>query len=174
MVVLAAGLVILPGAPLGLITTGVQALAGILLPSATVFLLLLCNDRDVLGPWVNRPWLNIVASIIVGILVVLSLILAVETVFPSVDATQLLVVLSGALVLGLAASGVAQWRSHRAAAKSENPAVNRALWRMPPLDTLPKPARSLTRTIGLTCLRGYLVVAAVVLLLKVIGLGLGH
>ena len=30
-----------------------QTLAGVLLPSATVFLLLLCNDRAVLGPWVN-------------------------------------------------------------------------------------------------------------------------
>src|SRR5271165_5415043 len=47
MVVCAAGIVIIPGAPLGVITTGVQALAGVLLPSATVFLLLLCNDKDV-------------------------------------------------------------------------------------------------------------------------------
>lgn len=50
MVVLAAVIVLIPRAPLGLITTGVQALAGLLLPSATVFLLLLCNDREVLDP----------------------------------------------------------------------------------------------------------------------------
>jgi hypothetical protein len=31
----------------------VQTLAGVLLPSATVFLLLLCNDTAVLGPWAN-------------------------------------------------------------------------------------------------------------------------
>ncbi|GFG99493.1 hypothetical protein MTIM_53720 [Mycobacterium timonense] len=37
MVVIAAAIVLIPGAPLGLITTGVQALAGLLLPSATVF-----------------------------------------------------------------------------------------------------------------------------------------
>ena len=54
MVMAAAGIVLIPGAPLGLITTSVQALAGVLLPSATVFLLLLCNDREVLGPWSNR------------------------------------------------------------------------------------------------------------------------
>ena len=41
---------LIPGAPLGVITEAVQALAGVLLPSATVFLLLLCNDREVLGP----------------------------------------------------------------------------------------------------------------------------
>ena len=49
MVLLAAAIVLIPGAPLGTITTAVQALAGVLLPSATVFLLLLCNDKAVLG-----------------------------------------------------------------------------------------------------------------------------
>src|ERR1039458_10228799 len=68
MVMAAAGIVLIPGAPLGLITTSVQALAGVLLPSATVFLLLLCNDREVLGPWRNAPWLNAIASVIIGVL----------------------------------------------------------------------------------------------------------
>jgi len=36
----------------------VQVLAGVLLPSATVFLLLLCNDKPVLGPWANTRLLN--------------------------------------------------------------------------------------------------------------------
>jgi hypothetical protein len=45
LIVVAAGLVLTPGAPLGLLTNAVQALAGVLLPSATVFLLLLCNDK---------------------------------------------------------------------------------------------------------------------------------
>ena len=66
MVAVAAGIVLIPGAPLGLITTSVQALAGLLLPSASVFLLLLCNDPEVLGPWVNPKWLNGVAAVIVG------------------------------------------------------------------------------------------------------------
>ena len=56
---LAAALVLTPGVPLGLLTEGVQTLAGVLLPSATVFLLLLCNDKDVLGPWVNSRRLNV-------------------------------------------------------------------------------------------------------------------
>src|SRR5580692_2094282 len=50
---LAAALVLTPHVPLGLLTEGVQVLAGVLLPSASVFLLLLCNDKAVLGPWVN-------------------------------------------------------------------------------------------------------------------------
>jgi len=43
MVALAAAIVLIPHAPQGLITTAVQALAGIMLPSATVFAVLLCN-----------------------------------------------------------------------------------------------------------------------------------
>jgi NRAMP (natural resistance-associated macrophage protein)-like metal ion transporter len=53
LIAIAAAIVLTPGAPLGLLTVAVQALAGVLLPSATVFLLLLCNDKAVLGPWVN-------------------------------------------------------------------------------------------------------------------------
>ena len=53
LMAVSAALVIVPGVPLGLLTEGVQTLAGVLLPSAVVFLLLLCNDKDVLGPWVN-------------------------------------------------------------------------------------------------------------------------
>ena len=84
----AAAIVLIPGAPLGVITTAVQALAGVLLPSATVFLLLLCNDRAVLGPWRNPQWLNVLASLIVAVLVLLSLILMATTVFPKIDVTQ--------------------------------------------------------------------------------------
>ena len=53
LIAVAAALVLIPGAPLGLLTNAVQTLAGVLLPSATVFLLLLCNDKAVLGPWAN-------------------------------------------------------------------------------------------------------------------------
>src|SRR5579884_1483957 len=105
MVVVASVIVLIPGAPLGLITTGVQALAGLLLPSATVFLLLLCNDREVLGPWVNRPWLNAVATVIIGVLVALSLVLMATTVFPHIDVRRLTLVLGVALATCLAALG---------------------------------------------------------------------
>jgi len=72
MVLLAAAILFIPGAALGTITTAVQALTGVLLPSATVFLLLLCNDKAVLGAWTNPGWLNVIASAIVGVLVALS------------------------------------------------------------------------------------------------------
>ena len=97
---LAAAIVLIPGAPLGLITTSVQALAGLLLPSASVFLLLLCNDPEVLGPWVNPRWLNGVAAVIVGVLLVLSGTLMTTTVFPSVDVGAVFIWLSVVLAAG--------------------------------------------------------------------------
>jgi Mn2+/Fe2+ NRAMP family transporter len=45
-VLAAAAVVGIPQVPLGLLTTAVQALAGVLLPSATVFLLLLSPSRS--------------------------------------------------------------------------------------------------------------------------------
>ena len=115
MVVLAAAIVLIPQAPLGLITTAVQALAGIMLPSATVFAVLLCNDRAVLGPWVNRPWLNAIAGVIVSAMLVLSLILVISTVIPSVDVTTLLFVLGSLAAVILVLGGGWSWVRDRGA-----------------------------------------------------------
>jgi len=174
LVVLAAAIVLIPHAPLGLITTAVQALAGVLLPSATVFLLLLCNDKAVLGPWVNKPWLNAVACAIVGVLVMLSLILAATTLFPSVDVRLLTVVLAAILVVGLVVTGLLYLRRPTATPIAAVAEADRLTWRMPPLGALPKPAWSTVQTVGMVTLRGYLLVAAILLAVKVVGLALGH
>jgi hypothetical protein len=173
MVLAAAGIVLIPGAPLGLITTSVQALAGVLLPSATVFLLLLCNDREVLGPWTNAPWLNVVASVIVGMLVELSLILMVSTVFPKVDVTKLFIDLSIVLIASLAIAGAFVLRSRRGAAAVEvlrAPEEKRS-WTMPPLALLERPKFSPGRRTAMLMLRGYLVVAVLLLVVKTVQLG---
>ncbi len=90
-----------------------QALAGVLLPSATVFLLLLCNDRAVLGPWTNAPWLNVLAGIIVTVLLMLSRILVATTLFPQLDVTLLLGPCAVGLALGLLAATVYTVRGRR-------------------------------------------------------------
>ena len=114
MVAVAAAIVLIPGAPLGLITTAVQALAGLLLPSASVFLLLLCNDPEVLGPWVNRPWLNALAGLIVGVLLLLSGILMATTLFPHLDVVAVGGYLAVAMVvLAAAATVTLRWLSRR-------------------------------------------------------------
>ncbi len=178
-VVFAAGLVLLSNSAIqGLVTTGVQALAGILLPSATVFLLLLCNDKAVLGPRVNKPWLNAVATVIVGILVMLSLILASTTLFPSWDVRPLVAGLSGVLIVGLAITGALYLRNRgrRALAAARAPTQDPMSWRMPPLSTLPKARWSAVQTVGMVTLRGYLLVAVALLVFRVVQLALtgGH
>ncbi len=176
MVLLAAGIVLIPGAPLGLITTSVQALAGLLLPSASVFLLLLCNDRAVLGPWTNPRWLNILACVIVAVLLTLSGTLVATTLFPGLDTTAVVLWLGAALLAGSAAAAVrlAIVRIRRGPGAARPPAVpaaEKAGWRMPPLALLEPVTWSPATRLGMTLLRGYLVVAAVLLVVKAIQLG---
>jgi Mn2+/Fe2+ NRAMP family transporter len=173
MVVLAAGLVVIPGAPLGIITTGVQALAGVLLPSATVFLLLLSNDKDVLGPWVNRPWLNALAGVIVSIPLMMSFVLMITTVFPDINVNDLAVALGAILLVTYLIGGIVMVRNR--STRRPVPVVSaeqRATWRMPPLNLLHRPTWSRGRLMGMYALRCYLVVAVLMLLVKGIQLGL--
>jgi hypothetical protein len=157
------------------ITTAVQALAGVILPSATVFLLLLCNDREVLGPWRNPPWLNVLASIIVSVLVLLSLILMATTVFPHIDVTRFALIGGGVLALGLSAFGAAALRSGRSAGHvtviDSAPHVPKQQWTMPPLALLQQPVASRGRSIALSGMWAYLILSAVLLAVKAAQLG---
>ncbi|HBV93791.1 MAG TPA: manganese transporter, partial [Chloroflexi bacterium] len=173
VVVVAAAIVLIPSAPLGLITTAVQALAGTLLPSASLFLLLLCNDPAVLGPWVNKPWLNVLATVILAILVMLSLILVFSTIFSGVSVTLLLIVFGGMLVAGLIGIGIVT-RGSLAPAVSERAKEERFTWRMPPIALLTRPVPSRGRRIGMTAMGAYIAVAVLLLLVKAIELGFGH
>lgn len=182
LILFAAFLVLTPGTPLGLLTNAVQTLAGVLLPSATVFLLLLCNDRAVLGPWVNSARLNIFTSSIIAILVLLSMILTLSVLFPGIDQRTILGILIGGSCLGIIvaiAIKLAQWKSGGADAAGADAAFYergkhlRDLWRMPPLDQLP-PARLTTlNRVWLVVLRAYLLVAAGLVLIRIVTLAIG-
>jgi len=175
LVVIAAMIVLIPEAPLGVVTEAVQALAGLLLPSASVFLLLLCNDREVLGPWVNRGWLNVVATVIIATLLMLSGTLMATTIFPHVNAIRMALWLSAALAVALAAAGITlrAGRSRRAAPQVRPPRAERGSWRMPPLAMLKPVTWSPAIKLGMLALRAYLVIAVLLLLIKAIQLGTG-
>lgn len=82
-VLAAAGVVLIPHAPLQLIILSVQVLAGLMLPSAIVFLQLLLNDKEVLGDrFANKRWNNVVNWSIVTALFVLSMLLAAQVALP--------------------------------------------------------------------------------------------
>jgi Mn2+/Fe2+ NRAMP family transporter len=177
MIVVSAAIVLIPGAPLGLLTETVQALAGILLPSASVFLLLLCNDREVLGPWMNPRWLNMLATFIIGVLLVLSGTLVVDTLFSNLPALQTAIWIGIGLVAVAGAAGAWFWLTkNRRPAPPPHPrntmsAEERMSWRMPPLALL-KPAEwSSGRKIAVLLLRGYLVISVLLLIVKAVQLG---
>lgn len=174
LIAAAAAIVLIPGAPLGVITEAVQALAGVLLPSASVFLLLLCNDREVLGPWRNPPWLNAIASVIVAVLVLLSMILMATTIFPNSNVTTIALVGGALLAVGLAAFGLRTLCSRRRAlAVIEEEPVPRERWTMAPLALLARPQWSTGRKVAMLTLRGYLVISVILLLVKAIQLSGG-
>ena len=82
-IAVAGGLVLIPRAPLQLIILSVQVLAGIMLPSAIIFLQLLLNDRALMGDQhVNQTWNNWVNWIIIIVLFALSMILAAQVMVP--------------------------------------------------------------------------------------------
>jgi Mn2+/Fe2+ NRAMP family transporter len=78
------GLVVLiPGAPLVLITLFVQVIAVTLLPAALVFLILLLNDRPTMGDYCNNVWQNLIGGFIVIAIVVLSSLYGISVMFPN-------------------------------------------------------------------------------------------
>jgi NRAMP (natural resistance-associated macrophage protein)-like metal ion transporter len=183
IVAAAATLVLIPGSPLGLLTEAVQTLAGVLLPSATVFLLLLCNDRAVLGPWVNSKKLNVFTGAVVWVLVMLSIILTASVMYPDITGEAILEVLAGGTLMavaGYAATVVAR----KLRRESENTAAHesefrlsketRANWRMPPLDELPAPQLTMSKRVWMGVLRGYLIVAVALVIVKVVQMTLLH
>jgi|SRR5579875_3471970 len=160
---------------LGTLTRYVQVLAGILLPSATLFLLLLCNDVEVLGPWVNGRLLNAFVGFVIWVLTVLSIDLTIATLFPSLDAvrlTEYCFLGGGALTLA-AIPPIAHLRRRSPVARelarrrAEVRKLDRGEWRMPPLAELGKPLPSTLRTVSLMALRAYLIVAVVIVGVKV-------
>ena len=170
LVLAAAVIVLIPGSPLGLLTEGVQTLAGVLLPSASVFLLLLCNDKAVLGPWVNGRTTNLFTVAVVGVLVTLSIILTASVLFPNITASTIVTIMAACGGIGVLAAGYTL-------ARRGGEVVDRSArehWRMPPLDTLTRPTMSTARRIGMSTLRGYLLIAMILVIIKLAEVALGH
>ena len=180
LLAVAAAIVLIPGSPLGLLTEGVQTLAGVLLPSASVFLLLLCNDREVLGPWINRRGLNLFTSAVVGVLVILSVVLTASVLYPAITSTQIISILGGGAGVMLLLGVFLVVRSRRQQVATQEVATldldprQRARWRMPPLTLLNPPVLSRGRKVGLGILRSYLFIATVLVVVRVVQLAVGH
>jgi NRAMP (natural resistance-associated macrophage protein)-like metal ion transporter len=180
LIAVAAAVVLIPGSPLGLLTLAVQVLAGVLLPSATVFLLLLCNDKPVLGPWVNNRWVNYFTGAIIAVLIILSVILTVSVLFPDATNAQVILGIMGGggvvaavaalVIMALSQNGGSGSSTEKSAAET----MSRDTWRMPPLAQLAPAKLSLAAKTWMGALRLYLVVAVALVLFRVVMLAIGH
>jgi len=84
-------------------------------------------------------------------------------------------VLGGVLLVVYAIAGILMVRNrHTRPARAVMSREQRANWRMPPLNLLNRPKWSRGRVLGMWALRGYLVVAVVLLLVKAIELGVNR
>jgi NRAMP (natural resistance-associated macrophage protein)-like metal ion transporter len=166
----AAAIVLVPGSPLGLLTEGVQTLAGVLLPSAAVFLLLLCNDKEVVGPWINSRKTNIFTSGVISLLIMLSIILTASVLYPSIGAGNIVAILIGGSAATTIIGLVVLIRHRKPVTQVTMSRTEKLAWRMPPLVTLTKPVISYSRRVWLGVLRGYLLVATILVIIRVVQL----
>ena len=80
LIVVGAGVVLIPGFPLVRMILLSQVLNGVLLPFVLIFMILLINRQDLMGEWVNPRWFNQVSWITVVVMIGLTLALVGITV----------------------------------------------------------------------------------------------
>ena len=81
-----AGIMLIPGVDITGVAIGTQTLDGILLPVMLVFIIMLANDRHLLGRRANGRIYNLIAVGLAGVLTVLTAVLLLSTVFPGLFA----------------------------------------------------------------------------------------
>jgi len=83
LIVIGAGVVIIPNAPLLAIIFYSQVLNGVLLPVVLVLMLLLINNPRIMGTWTNGSLFNAIAWITVVVVALLTGISTIQLIFPS-------------------------------------------------------------------------------------------
>lgn len=84
IIILSAGFILLPDMPLITIMFLSQVVNGAVLPFVLIFMLLLVNDKRLMGAYTNGPFFNAVAWLTVIIMILLTSLMTVETVWPGV------------------------------------------------------------------------------------------
>ncbi|HVA38537.1 MAG TPA: Nramp family divalent metal transporter [Candidatus Dormibacteraeota bacterium] len=84
LIAIGGGLVLIPGAPLLQIIFYSQVLNGALLPVVLILMLLLINNKRLMGKYVNSPLLNAVAWTTVLVVGVLTIVSTIELIFPGI------------------------------------------------------------------------------------------
>ncbi|HEY5586106.1 MAG TPA: Nramp family divalent metal transporter [Ruminiclostridium sp.] len=81
IIAIGAGIILIPNAPLVKISLLSQEINGILLPAVLICMMLIINKKDVMGEYINKRFTNIIGWTTITILVSLSMILLVTSLF---------------------------------------------------------------------------------------------
>jgi NRAMP (natural resistance-associated macrophage protein)-like metal ion transporter len=73
LIVVGAGVVLIPKFPLVRMILWSQVLNGMLLPFILIFMILLINKHDLMGEWINPKWFNVVSWVTVVLIIGLTL-----------------------------------------------------------------------------------------------------
>ncbi len=84
--VAAATIVLAPGLPLVYVVLIVNVIAVLAMPPALVFLLMLANDREVMGDLVSPRWANILATGVVVFLILAGILFGISVIAPNIFA----------------------------------------------------------------------------------------
>ncbi|OLC84470.1 MAG: Mn transporter, partial [Acidobacteria bacterium 13_1_40CM_4_65_8] len=77
LIVFGAGVVLVPRFPLFRVMVLSQVVNGILLPFVLVFVILLINDRELMGSYINSKWYNVVSWFTVAIMIALTIAMVI-------------------------------------------------------------------------------------------------
>jgi Mn2+/Fe2+ NRAMP family transporter len=77
LIVFGAGVLLVPRLPLLRVMVLSQVANGILLPFVLIFVLLLINDRELMGQYTNSRWYNVVSWITVGVMIALTIAMVI-------------------------------------------------------------------------------------------------
>jgi NRAMP (natural resistance-associated macrophage protein)-like metal ion transporter len=86
LIVLGAGIVLIPNAPLLKIMYLSQVLNGILLPVVIIFMLILVNKKSLMGEFRNSLGFNVISYVTAAVVIGLTVMLALTTLFPNIFA----------------------------------------------------------------------------------------
>ena len=82
IIVISAGLILVPNAPLMMIMFISQVVNGAVLPFVLLFMIKLINDKNLMGTYTNGPTFNIIAWLTVVIMIVLTIVMTIDMAFP--------------------------------------------------------------------------------------------
>lgn len=74
-------IILMPGAPLIQITLWTQVINGILLPVVLLCMMLMVNNKEIMGEYINSSIKNIIGWVTIGTLIILTIIITLEPLF---------------------------------------------------------------------------------------------